>query len=105
MSLGMNVGGSYGGSSDRTFTGGTTDYVTVASGSPGGLFLDNISGIDQGDGTTDLTIQFGYANAANKDNPSLRGLVIAAVPEPGTYALALGLLAFAGILIRRRVRQ
>jgi hypothetical protein len=44
-------------------------------------------------------------SAFDNQNGIINAVQIAAVPEPGTYALMLGLLAFAGILIRRRVRQ
>lgn len=47
---------------------------------------------------------FSESTFQNEDG-LINAIQIAAVPEPSTYALALGLLAFAGILIRRRIRQ
>ncbi len=80
-------------------TGSTGDFagVTAIGTSISGTFLDIGSGNWKlASGGYDLTFSESLGTLTS---------VVAAVPEPSTYAAILGVIAFAGVILRRRVQQ
>jgi hypothetical protein len=100
--FGMNVGGTFGGTGDRTFTGGSTVY---GGGSTTEYEYASLSGVTGTyDGLTEtysLDVQFGYTGVGDSGVVAVRGMTVSVIPEPGTLAL-VGLALGTLLIFRRR---
>ncbi|MCC5846373.1 MAG: PEP-CTERM sorting domain-containing protein [Verrucomicrobia bacterium] len=98
----MNIGGAWGGTSDRTFTGGntisgggsTTEYSFVTLSNVGAVY-------DPVAETYTLDLQYGFTGSGSSGAMTVRAITVTVIPEPGTLAL-VGIALGSLLLFRRR---
>ena len=102
----MNIGGTWGGSADRTFTGGTTVSGGGSTTNHSFVTISDVGAVyDANAQTYTLDLQYGYTATGTSGVVAVRGMTIAVIPEPSTFALLTSLAAIGLVTYRRRWLQ